>query len=227
MTSNQSKEIDNIEMKSCLLLFVAAVIAREVVGHGMMLEPPNRSSMWRFEEFSGILPHYYDDGGNCGGLTVYKSLGMKCGLCGDAWSDPRPRDNENTGKYGSGLVVRTYQAGSVIETQINITVNHKGTFTYSLCVLPNPNAPEPGEECFQTLTFEDGSSIYNIQDQTEGTRFHVNNRVKLPPGLTCDRCVLRWHYRVANNWGQCDDGTSALGCGDQEIFRSCADIAIV
>ncbi|KAJ8912614.1 hypothetical protein NQ315_000483 [Exocentrus adspersus] len=214
-------------MKTCLLLFVAAVIARQVVGHGMLLDPPNRSSMWRFEEFSSVLPHYYDDGGNCGGFGVQQSAGMKCGVCGDPYSDPVPRDNENTGKYGSGIVVKTYQAGSVIETKVNITANHKGTFTYSLCVLPNPNAPEPGEECFQPLTFEDGSSVFTIPNQTEGAKFQIVNKVKLPAGLTCDRCVLRWQYLVANNWGQCEDGTWAGGCGDRETFRSCADVAIV
>ncbi|KAJ8912612.1 hypothetical protein NQ315_000481 [Exocentrus adspersus] len=211
-------------MNTCLLLFVAAVIAREVVGHGMMLEPPGRSSMWRFN-IPGVEPNYYDTGNHCGNFDLQYSLGMKCGVCGDAWTDPVPRDNENTGKYGRGIVVKTYQAGSVIETKVNITANHYGTFTYSLCVLSNPNAPEPGEECFQSLTFEDGSSVWTIPTKDES--FQVSNRVKLPPGLMCDRCVLRWQWLVANNYGQCDDGTMAAGCGDRETFRSCADIAIV
>lgn len=30
-----------------------------------------------------------------------------------------------------------------------------------------------------------------------------------------------------NSWGLCEDGTDDVGCGDQEIFRSCADITIV
>jgi hypothetical protein len=29
-----------------------------------------------------------------------------------------------------------------------------------------------------------------------------------------------------NNWGTCSNGTSGLGCGPQETFRSCADIRI-
>ncbi|KAJ8914474.1 hypothetical protein NQ315_002746 [Exocentrus adspersus] len=99
--------------------------------------------------------------------------------------------------------------------------------TKILCVLTNPNSPEPGEECFQPLTLEDGSSTYTIQNQADNSQFQVINRVKLPSGLTCDRCVLRWNYRGANQWAQCDDGTFAMGCGDQETFRSCADIAIV
>lgn len=30
-----------------------------------------------------------------------------------------------------------------------------------------------------------------------------------------------------NSWGMCEDGTENMGCGNQEIFRSCADITIV
>lgn len=29
-----------------------------------------------------------------------------------------------------------------------------------------------------------------------------------------------------NNWGKCENGISGLGCGPQETFRGCADIAI-
>jgi hypothetical protein len=32
---------------------------------------------------------------------------------------------------------------------------------------------------------------------------------------------------TGNSWGECEDGTEAMGCGPQEIFRNCADISIV
>lgn len=38
---------------------------------------------------------------------------MKCGVCGDNYKDARPRDNENGGKYGVGVVVANYKAGQV------------------------------------------------------------------------------------------------------------------
>lgn len=31
---------------------------------------------------------------------------------------------------------------------------------------------------------------------------------------------------AGNNWGMCEDGKGAVGCGPQEEFRACADIAI-
>lgn len=51
-------------------------------------------------------------------------------------------------------------------------------------------------------------------------------RYLLPPDLTCSQCVLQWRYLAANNWGRCDDGSEAVGCGPQEEFRACADVAI-
>lgn len=45
-------------------------------------------------------------------------------------------------------------------------------------------------------------------------------------GLECPNCVLQWRYVAGNNWGMCEDGTGAVGCGPQEEFRACADITI-
>ncbi len=45
--------------------------------------------------------------------------------------------------------------------------------------------------------------------------------------MVCDQCILQWTYVAGNNWGDCVNGTSGLGCGPQEHFRSCADIKIV
>ena len=33
--------------------------------------------------------------------------------------------------------------------------------------------------------------------------------------------------RTGNTWGICANGTGAIGCGDQEMFRNCADIKII
>ena len=44
--------------------------------------------------------------------------------------------------------------------------------------------------------------------------------------LKCSQCVLQWRYIAGNNWGTCPDGSGAVGCGAQEEFRACADIAI-
>lgn len=54
-----------------LVLMVFGVFAQlvsEVFGHGMVLDPPNRSSLWRFND---SLPANYNDNQNfCGGFYV-------------------------------------------------------------------------------------------------------------------------------------------------------------
>jgi len=37
---------------------------------------------------------------------------------------------------------------------------------------------------------------------------------------------LQWKYIAGNNWGICADGNGAVGCGEQEEFRACSDVAI-
>lgn len=38
--------------------------------------------------------------------------------------------------------------------------------------------------------------------------------------------MLQWKYVAGNNWGICPDGNGAVGCGEQEEFRACSDVAI-
>ena len=33
--------------------------------------------------------------------------------------------------------------------------------------------------------------------------------------LSCDQCILQWTYTAGNNWGNCPNGTGAVGCGPQ------------
>ena len=53
-----------------------------------------------------------------------------CGVCGDPYNSPHPQDNENTGKYGQGKVVRQYSSGSVIDVQVYLSGNHLGNFVF-------------------------------------------------------------------------------------------------
>lgn len=34
-------------------------------------------------------------------------------------------------------------------------------------------------------------------------------------------------FRAGNSWGVCKNGTEGMGCGQQETFRNCADVAIL
>lgn len=59
-----------------------------------------------------------------------------------------------------------------------------------------------------------------------GSNVIFRSNYKLPEGLTCTQCVLQWRYVAGNNWGNCPNGTGMVGCGPQEQFRGCADVAI-
>ena len=76
-----------------------------VSAHGRLIEPPSRSSMWRYG-FNNP-PNFNDHEIYCGGFTrQWQVNGGKCGVCGDPWDSPQPRDNEGGGRYGKGTITR-------------------------------------------------------------------------------------------------------------------------
>lgn len=134
--------------KLIFTIFASVSAFEKVSGHGMMLDPPNRSSLWRYDPTAPI--NYNDNEVFCGGFGVTQKHSLqkkiiyrivnyqiqwgvhqgKCGVCGDSYGDPIPRDNENTGKYGQGKVVAQYPTGSVVTVTVRLTANHKGWFNY-------------------------------------------------------------------------------------------------
>lgn len=120
----------------------------------------------------------------------------KCGYCGDNYALPTPRPNENGGTYGLGVIGKTYQSGSDIPILIRLTAAHNGHFEFGICNLDQ--GPET-EECFQKLYLPNGSDQYQV---VGGPQQH-NLNLRLPQGLTCRQCSLRWHYR-AGMWTSLD-----------------------
>ncbi|KFM69291.1 hypothetical protein X975_02112, partial [Stegodyphus mimosarum] len=188
------------------------------------MEPPSRSSMWRFGY--GTPKNYDDDGLYCGGIkTQWKQNGGKCGVCGDPWHISPPRPNEIGGKYGHGIIVRSYKTGQVIPVVVDITANHRGFFEFRVC----PSKHEMNEVTQDCLD----KHILKIRNKTS-TRYYVEKHgksrvileVQLPRSLICKHCVFQWTYIAGNNWGKCKDGSHALGCGPQETFKACSDISI-
>ncbi len=123
-----------------------------------------------------------------------------------------------------------------------VTVNHRGKFVFEIC---NIDKNVESEACFvaNRVNTADGKREYELPDYLSRD-FPVS--LRLPAGLTCNHCVIRWVYIAANRWDWCGDGTGALGCGPQvlyqiklsftklmkiirpqETFKSCADIRIV
>ncbi|XP_030370953.1 uncharacterized protein LOC115621440 [Scaptodrosophila lebanonensis] len=209
------------------LLILSSLIINDCNAHGRLIEPPSRASAWRYG--FQTPPDYNDHELYCGGFTrQWKHNGGKCGECGDAWDLSEPRPHENGGQWGQGVIVRRYLPGSEMSIRVELTASHMGYFEFRLCPEPNakqtcldknilhiitgfPSQPSPTDADFRFYP-RNGSLIYTI-------------KVRLPE-ITCNQCVLQWRYVAGNNWGTCDDGTGAVGCGPQEEFRACADIAI-
>lgn len=209
-------------VKILALALVAAVNLGEVYGHGRLMDPVNRSSAWR-KGFK-TEANYNDNELFCGGQAVqHQKNGGKCGICGDEWSLPQPRPNENGGRYGKGVIVKQYNAGAVFTAEVELTANHYGSFLFDLCKLNDSKELET-EECFQPLELADGSG--NRYPVAKGVR-HFKVDLKLPEGVKCEHCVIRWNYRTGNTWGMCPDGKGAVGCGPQENFKGCADVSIL
>lgn len=121
--------------------------------------------------------------------------------------------------------VKNYFPGSHIDVMIDLDTNHGGYFEFELCRRDSFDKIET-DDCFERLKFADGSERFRLHND------HADKGLKsvaliMPEDLReCRACILRWNYRAGNNWGTCKDGTEAMGCGPQELYRNCADISI-
>ena len=178
----------------------------QTLGHGRLMEPPARNSMWRFGFVNPV--NYNDNELFCGGVEKQFSVNNgQCGICGDAFDDPSPQQHETGGRFGSAVVTKSYVMGSVIDIEVEITANHKGHFQLKLCPVRGRDR-EATQECLDNnvLTQLDGSDSFPIYERPHSVL--VTRQVRLPPGLTCARCVLQWTWRSANSWGNCRNGTA-------------------
>ncbi|CAL1533614.1 unnamed protein product [Lymnaea stagnalis] len=205
------------------------VIATPANGHGRLLEPPSRASMWR-QGFDS--PANYDDNQLfCGGVGVqYSENGGKCGVCGDPWNGPR--EHEAGGRYANGIIVRKYKVGDVITATVELTANHKGFFEFRLCPTDNP-FEKIKQSCLNKHPLKVASTgkirYYLPGGGSDGISYatqRIEIELQLPDDIKCRACLLQWKYNAGNSWGVDPDGTSCIGCGNQEQFYGCADVAI-
>lgn len=130
-----------------------------------------------------------------------------------------PKSHELGGKYGQGIIVSNFEPEQIFTVTVEITAHHRGYWYFKIC--PNPKTNR--QSCFDK---------YPVELATGGTNFYPSKggvykvKYRLPKGLVCDHCVLQWRYVAGNNWGFCGNGTSGLGCGNQETFGACSDISI-
>lgn len=208
-------------MKFLIIIVVLSITLIEFIeGHGMVMDPINRGSRWRIDR--SAVRDYNDMQAFCGGIqSQYQLYQGKCGMCGDEYGDIKPRAHELGGRYGQGVVVKSYRSGSTINATVKITANHKGKFIFKICNLDNEKETE---ECFDRQLLQSQNKTEYILTSSATGDYVIP--LTLPTNLQCKRCVLQWTYVTGNNWGYCANGTGRLGCGPQEHFRTCSDITI-
>ncbi|XP_069973984.1 uncharacterized protein [Penaeus vannamei] len=207
-----------------LMMGVVWAAGQGVRGHGRLVDPPGRSTMWRLGFDTPV--NYNDHQLFCGGYRIqWLQNRGRCGECGDPWDLPRPRPNEHGGVFGTGLISKAYRQGQVFTATVHLTANHMGWFEFRLCP-----SEKPGQYVKQSCL---NKHVLKLVDYS-GTRYKIKHsktglfriRLQLPESVTCSRCVVQWHYTTGNNWGFCKDGSNQPGCGPQEVFRGCSDVAV-
>lgn len=130
-----------------------------------------------------------------------------------------PRPHELGGTYGQGIIVARYQSEESFDVTVDITAFHQGYWIFKIC----PDRKSTSQSCFDKfpVRMEKGGLKFF---PPKGGKYTIKYR--LPKGLHCEHCVLQWRYIAGNNWGVCKNGTSGMGCGDQETFGACSDISI-
>ncbi|XP_059147507.1 uncharacterized protein LOC131935160 [Physella acuta] len=207
-----------------VMTFVVWLLAHKVQGHGRLLEPPSRASMWRMG--FNTPPNYDDNQLFCGGVKVqYEDNGGKCGVCGDPWQGPL--EHEPGGKYATGTIVRKYNVNDVMLVVVEITANHRGYVEFRLCPSDDPMA-KITQDCLDKYVLKNttGASRFAVPEGDYLTRLFINVTLRIPTGLRCRACMIQWKYNAGNSWGTFPNGTSCVGCGNQEQFYGCSDIAI-
>lgn len=213
-----------------------AVLAASVVGsmcHGFLAEPKARNVVHN----SNYCPHCLAAGGPgstyAGGRVWPNALH---GVCGDAHDGAR--DHEAGGKFATKKITATYVQGQTVTLRVKITAPHGGRFSFGLC--PVPDKASDAEEralvtqaCFDRNQLTAAGSPYWWFGKKPTGEYTMD--FKLPPGVTCKRCVLQWHYETGNSCAI--PGTPAkhamsanmVSCdktGVMEEFWNCADVSI-
>lgn len=225
------------KLEALLISAISPLILIQLVsGHGIMLDPVGRNSLWRVDQSAPV--NYDDNELYCGGLGAIEQTGGKCGVCGDPYRSRLPRAHETGGHMVVNRTVKNYFPRSTIDVLIQLDTDHGGYFTFELCRRSSVHEIET-EDCFERLNFADGSDKWRLalnNPQTGVKGFSL----KLPEDLSdCPACILRWNYHAGNNWGVCNHNqnnqghghhhggrVAGMGCGPQELYRNCADISI-
>lgn len=208
----------------------------------------------------------------------------RSGVCGDLKGGVEAHRKGGEFEF-SGTVAGTYTEGGVLNVGLTIVAHHNGFMDFHICNVDECEDGDISETCFrsgacQKLQRDDipecnaesrwcgpidrnhtqrwylPCSRYPMDDKTAETFGPATIQYRLPPGLTCDHCVLHWYWATGNicnadgsleyfsgpdrpvQWeeSQCKGGAGAIGginkervrCGEKfpEEYLQCSDIRI-
>jgi hypothetical protein len=104
----------------------------------------------------------------------------------------RPRNNDEGGKYFSGLIAGNYTRSSLIPITIQLTAAHNGYYEFHLCTEKKTMNELVTQQCLDKnlLTLSD-TTTRSYQASKEGIYTVL---VQLPMDVTCQYCVIQWRY---------------------------------
>lgn len=218
--------------RKLLALAVGAACAVAAAGHGFLAEPKARNVVHN----SNYCPHCLAAGGP--GVTYANGRvwpNALHGVCGDPAAGPL--DHEAGGKFATRVITGRYVKGQRLTLRVKIEAPHGGRFSFGVCPVPNDASERKTvtQKCF------DANRLINVADGTpywwfgkRGTGEYTMD-FRLPPNVTCKRCVLQWHYETGNSCtipGTPQQHVMSPGMvpcdksGNMEEFWNCADISI-
>ena len=233
-----------IRTTSRALLASLLVVSSE--GHGYITKPISRNAVGvsglGYCTWSGNIP-CFGDAMSLGGTTGPDATGCKnAGRSGFVGS---------TGlSFGNTGIKTTYNAGEIIDIEIKVTAYHGGKFEFRIQDVGSANDPDgskwpsiaplpvvsftpvcsgcPVEPC---SPYNGGRKLRGLQQSGGGgtcAQIPLKSnggmhtiKVRLPDDLSCEHCVLQWHWTSSNS---CSGG---LACSASEQFWNCADLEIV
>jgi len=218
-------------MKALLLALTVVTsltgIVLRVEGHGHMISPMSRTSMFVMDRDQWpTQPAYWNNKGVwCNNVKQDMDYGQ-CARCGFALGDG---EGDHGGLYGKGIIVQNYTSGAIIEVTVEISAPHYGYFEHELCPIEQEN-----DSCFQRLAIIEGTHPVPVghprmcvPNQDEGRDIIMKAQVQLPSGVRCSRCTMRWTYRTS--YESSPDWETWDPCWHPEptqTFRNCADVSI-
>jgi hypothetical protein len=147
-----------------------------------------------------------------------------------------------------------YSQGQNVIVRIKITAPHGGRFSFGLCKVPGGTTTPEQERGVVTQKCFDDNNLEVVQDADGRAQMDPKTKrwywwygklgsgefpikLKLPAGVTCDRCVIQWHWETGNSCQlpntppEFSLGANLSPClgggGSPEEFWNCADVKIL